>query len=67
MSNSARSKGGKGKLTYPGRRTGEGVASIVPYLHDELATKPQELSSDQPKARRSFASRMRTALLKLRK
>jgi hypothetical protein len=68
MSKTAGEEGDKGigKLAHPGRRTGEGVESIVPYLHDELATKPQDLSHDPPKPRRSMASRMRAALLKLK-
>jgi hypothetical protein len=38
-------------------------------MHDELATKPQELELplNQPKPRRSLISRLRTAMLKLKK
>jgi hypothetical protein len=54
-------------LTRPGERTGEGLESIVPYLHEELATRPQELPPDRPKPRRSLSSRFRKALMRLRK
>jgi hypothetical protein len=31
-------------LTQPGDRSGEGSASIVPYLIDSLSTKPKDLT-----------------------
>ncbi|HSV35556.1 MAG TPA: hypothetical protein VLI46_08360 [Ramlibacter sp.] len=55
------------KVKGPGRRSGEGSESIVPYLHEELATKPQDLEPDPPKPRKSLTSRVRRALSKLRK
>jgi hypothetical protein len=49
-----------------GQRTGEGAQSVLPYLHDSLATKPGELfAADQdaePKRVRSLAGRVRKVL-----
>jgi hypothetical protein len=59
-----RSKG-KSKVSGPGQRTGEGTDSLVRYLQEDLETKPQELPDEKP-VRRSIASRMREALLKLK-
>lgn len=61
-------KDDQSKLTHPGRRTGEGTESIVPFLRDELATKPQdlELADAQPAARKSLAARLRAGLRKLK-
>lgn len=61
----------KGKLTRPGGRTGKGSESIVPYLHDELATKPQELLpadafSESNAGINSFVGRVRKALRRIR-
>jgi hypothetical protein len=69
MPNSSIRKGDKRKLSHPGRRTGEGTESIVPFLRDELATKPQDLepADQQPNARKSLASRLRAGLRKLKK
>ena len=67
MPNSSISDDDERKLTGPGRRTGVGSESIVRYMHDELATKPQELPPDQPKPRRSLISRMRRAMFNLKK
>jgi hypothetical protein len=35
-------------LTRPGERNGEGSESLLPYLHDSLARKPQELPAPEP-------------------
>ncbi|NPC56384.1 hypothetical protein [Caenimonas soli] len=59
-------KHGKGKVSGPGRRTGEGTDSLVRYLQEDLETKPQELPDEKP-VRKSIASRMKTALLNLKK
>lgn len=74
MPTSTSSIGGDGdedKLTGPGHRTGEGAESVLPYLHDSLATRPGELFATGPstesKPKRSLASRVRRALLGLRK
>ena len=67
MPNSSISDGDERKLAGPGRRTGVGSESVVPYMHDELETKPQELPPDQPKPRGSLVSRMRRAMFKLKK
>ncbi|HEX9718198.1 MAG TPA: hypothetical protein VGA59_00575 [Ramlibacter sp.] len=56
------------ELTSPGQRTGEGAGSVLPYLHDSLATKPGELfPAEHPKPAKSLAGRMRKALLDIRK
>lgn len=55
------------QISRPGRRTGEGAQSVVPYLHEELATKPQDLEPLAPMPRKSLTSRVRKALSKLRK
>lgn len=59
------------ELTSPGKRTGEGAESVLPYLHDSLATKPGELfPADQnpnSRAARSLVNRVRKALLRIRK
>jgi hypothetical protein len=65
MGNSSIRKRGKGKVSGPGRRTGEGTESLVRYLHEDLETKPQELPHEVP-VRKSIASRMKAALLKLK-
>jgi hypothetical protein len=65
MGNSSIRKRGKGKVSGPGRRTGEGTDSLVRYLQEDLETKPQELPAEMP-VRRSIASRMKAALLKLK-
>jgi hypothetical protein len=54
------------ELTSPGQRTGEGAQSVLPYLHESMATRPGELyASDQPRRakRKSLASKVRKALL----
>ena len=56
-------------MTVPGRRSGKGSESIVPYLRDELASKPGELlpaEGYERKPSRSLASRVRRALLNLK-
>jgi hypothetical protein len=52
------------ELTSPGQRTGEGAGSVLPYLHDSLATKPGELfpADPTPKPAKSLAGRVRKAL-----
>ena len=57
------------ELTSPGQRTGEGAGSVLPYLHDSLATKPGELfpAESTPKPAKSLASRVGKALLILKK
>jgi hypothetical protein len=57
------------ELTSPGQRTGEGAESVLPYLHDTLATKPGELfpADTAPKPAKSLASRVGKALLILKK
>jgi hypothetical protein len=69
MANSSIPEDDKRKLTHPGQRTGEGTDSIVPFLRDELATKPADLGAtdSQPKARKSLASRLRASLGKLKR
>jgi hypothetical protein len=66
MGNSSIRKLGKGKVSGPGRRTGEGTDSLVRYLHEDLETKPQELPDEKPPVRSSIASRMKAALLRLK-
>ena len=59
------------ELTGPGQRTGEGAGSVLPYLHESLASRPAELSpTDQPTKRtpaRSLVDRVRRALLAIGK
>ena len=59
------------ELTEPGQRTGEGAGSVLPYLHDSLATKPGELFPDdhytERKPARTLAGRARRAILSLKK
>jgi hypothetical protein len=67
MGNSSRGDDPKGKLTSAGGRTGKGSESVVPYMHDELASKPQELLPADPfsesnAANNSFVGRVRKAL-----
>ena len=54
--------GGETELNCAGQRTGEGAQSVLPYLHDSLATKPGDLfpaDQTEPKAVRSLAGRVR--------
>jgi hypothetical protein len=67
MGNSSRGRDPKRKLSSAGGRTGKGAESVVPYLHDELASKPQELLPADPfsesnAANNSFVGRVRKAL-----
>ena len=59
------------ELTSPGRRTGEGSGSVIPYLHESLATRPGALLPadhyPERKPARSLAARVRGALLGMRK
>ena len=57
MGNSSISKHSKGKVSGPGRRTGEGTNSLVRYLQEDLETKPQELQDKS----HPFAVRLRAA------
>ena len=66
MGNSSIRKRSKGKVSGPGRRTGEGTESLVRYLQEDLETKPQELPDEKPPVRSSIASRMKAALLRLK-
>jgi hypothetical protein len=65
------SKDDEFELTSPGRRTGEGSGSVIPYLHESIATRPGDLvpadHQAQPKSARSLARRVRRALLGLGK
>jgi hypothetical protein len=68
MATSSSSNGGEVEpdLTSAGQRTGEGAQSVLPYLHDSLATKPGELfaadEGSEPKPVRSLAGRVRRVL-----
>ena len=68
MPTSSSSNDGEGKreLNSPGQRTGEGAGSVLPYLHDSLASRPGELfPADQygeRKPPKSLAERVRRAL-----
>jgi hypothetical protein len=59
------------ELTSPGQRTGEGSGSVIPYLHESLATRPGALvpadHHEQPNPARSLARRVRRALLAIGK
>ena len=66
MGNSSIRKLGKGKVSGPGQRTGEGTDSLVRYLQEDLETKPQELRDEKPPVRKSIASRMKEALSRLK-
>lgn len=57
-------------LTSPGQRSGEGAGSVLPYLHEALASRPGDLSADPiPKytAAQSLANGVRRALWRIRK
>ncbi|MCM2252524.1 MAG: hypothetical protein NDJ19_09225 [Ramlibacter sp.] len=58
-------------LTSPGQRSGEGAASVLPYLHESLASRPAELSAADPTpkytAAQSLANGVRRALWRIRK
>ena len=68
MASSNSSIGGKAEpeLTSAGQRTGEGAQSVLPYLHDALASKPAELlpadEAAEPKPARTLAGRVRRVL-----
>lgn len=70
-SNSSSGDDDKFELTSPGQRTGEGAGSVLPYLHDSMATKPGELFPadhyTDHKPAKSLASRVRKALLGVKK
>ena len=68
MPTSSSSNDGEGKreLNSPGQRTGEGAGSILPYLHESLASRPGELFPDGQTGERrppnTLAERVRKAL-----
>jgi hypothetical protein len=59
------------ELTSPGQRTGEGAGSVLPYLHDSIATKPGELFPadhySEHRPARTLAGRVRRAILTIKK
>lgn len=68
--NSSIGDDGDDDLNSPGHRTGEGSESVLPYLHESLATRPGELfaaGSTERKPARSLAGRVRRLLLRIRK
>lgn len=58
-------------LTSPGQRSGEGAGSVLPYLHESLASRPGELFPADPTpkytATQSLANGVRRALWRIRK
>jgi hypothetical protein len=60
---------GEFQLTSPGQRSGEGAGSVLPYLHDSLASKPAELFPSEAVAKqgRSLAGRVGKAFLFFKK
>lgn len=56
------------RVPAPGHRSGEGSESVLPFLHDSLATRPGELSPSVPAIQptRSVASRVRRTLARIR-
>jgi hypothetical protein len=69
-SNSSIGGAGEPELIGAGQRTGEGAESVLPYLHDSLATKPGELfpaDDSEPKPAKSLVGRVRRVLQNIKK